>query len=310
MSSGDLHLLQAGLTALTHYSIAFKDGGVPVSEVHRWLVVLGPVSRLSKKPHHSMYVYVKNLTGKTLEVSCDKGTTIGEIKDEIRDRERIPPDQQRLIFAGEQLEDAKSLADYNIRNESTIHVVVRLRGGGGGVQLDPNTLDPRYNFDFTNVQDTGQVFYRGGAEIYKRPYGWKRFALAVLGKYESSEWLGPDGIRESSAPGEWPVSYHGTCRGGAESISEVGFKLSEGKRFAFGRGIYTTPDVDVAAAYAMEFDYQGQRYKVVLQTRVNPWTLCKLDDKVWLTKKETDVRPYGILIKKMGRSSQKNGYTI
>ncbi|XP_045894475.1 uncharacterized protein LOC123962414 [Micropterus dolomieu] len=178
--------------------------------------------------------------------------------------------------------------------------------------IDENEFyDPQFDYDFTNLRDT-ETYYRGG-EVYERPCGWQRFALRVLNNYDGNTWLGTRYRSTESVPGEWPVSYHGTSKAGADGIIEGFYKPGTGQ--AYGRGVYSTPFIAEAIPYAKTFTSQktGKKYQVILQNRINPGYREKHNNgKYWLVPiaqgtsateeqkmVERAIRPYGLLVREV-----------
>ncbi|KAL7825761.1 hypothetical protein SRHO_G00334990 [Serrasalmus rhombeus] len=173
-------------------------------------------------------------------------------------------------------------------------------------------FDPKFDCDFRHGSDSSECS-RGG-EPYARPWGWYRFGLNVLDKYpDGNAWLGPDGWRDESVPGEWPVSFHGTGVDGAKAIARSCFRA--GPRDLYGPGIYSTPDIRIASAFTKQFESNnGKKYEVIMQNRINPKKRKIIEEEkdYWLipvpegtpleeVKKITKefIRPYGILIKEV-----------
>lgn len=309
--------------------LRWKNGftGICGFQAHKWSMAPAPLANALtpcwnrsavpkrsvtgvKREEHLISVCVKISAGWHIFLQLRDSDTIGHVKIKIRDIEDIPARQQMLMLNGRELEDWRTISSCITSTCSSLRLVMRrllepsicLCVVSAILNIDKASLAPKYDCDFTHMIDDGTRIMRGG-EMYHRPFGWKRYALNVLGRYADDRWLVGKGIGAQSNEDEWPVSYHGTGQENAKSISQVGYKLCKGKRFQYGRGIYSAPDPATAVLWADAFEHNGKRFKCVLQNRVNPNTLMKIESSVtgiceyWLSPNDDDVRPYGILLR-------------
>jgi len=239
----------------------------------------------------SMTIILSNSKGEESSVRCSKYTRIKDILEASRG--------YSLKYDGQILKEYHTLNDYDIEEGDILILTNNYQGGGGDeFYIDDDLLDPSYDYDFRGINDENQKFYRGGLE-YKRPCGWKRYALKVNGKYENDTWLGSTG--KTNGDSEWAVSYHGTMKDYYNSIYNNGYRPGHNNKY--GVGIYCTPNIETAAGYATEFyGDDGKKYKLVLQNRVRPSAIKKAADKggpsdYWYIEDGKDIRPYSICVR-------------
>ncbi|XP_046863363.1 uncharacterized protein LOC124457119 [Xenia sp. Carnegie-2017] len=268
MSEEDLNLFAAGFSAILGFHVVHSPAGhgLPKLSIHELFYCTYVTQLLENMPPKNLFnVHIKRITGSTTTIQVTKDHKIGEVKAAVEIKTKIPARDQQLMFNKSRLQDHHTIAELGVQPSGTIFLLIRAKEGGPDIQLYHSDLDPRYNCDFTSASDDGKVYMRGGKQC-KRPYGWNRYAVKVLGIYDSEEWLGADGMRTEQAQGEWPVSYHGTKLQAA--ILKAGYAIGQKERHF--EGVYSSPNVNTAATYAHEFTHNGCQRKIVLQNRVNP----------------------------------------
>ncbi|EUC55114.1 ubiquitin-60S ribosomal protein L40-1 [Rhizoctonia solani AG-3 Rhs1AP] len=116
--------------------------------------------RCQGRQHSGMQIFVRTLTGKTITCQVNSWLTIAGLKGLVQDKEGIPPSHQIFLFSGRQLEDERTLGDYNIQKESTVHLILKVRGGKPVIYLIPPsfTSDIQVRLSLTRSWDFSEIY--------------------------------------------------------------------------------------------------------------------------------------------------------
>ncbi|EGC29570.1 hypothetical protein DICPUDRAFT_84421 [Dictyostelium purpureum] len=298
-------LLKAGLKSVLNVDVVEDDGAgnqneVNISYVDYSQLIHGIRSQVNNESNTLngngssvvLNIFIRNFVGKFYQISTESNISILSLKKYLNEKyeQNIEPDKMVLLYGSKVLANNMALSDYCIRNDSTVTLFI----SNNKVKIS-NVFEPSYDHDFTFIRDVPNQFYRGG-RVYNRPCGSKRFALSVLNRFTNyNNWLGTD-------QNSWPVSYHA-------SLSYIDIKnsiLSKHPQIQLNshNEVLTTPSFELAKTNAHIFTFEGIKYYIVFQNRINPQsiTTIKLNDgnEYWKSLATSDhLRPYSICIQKV-----------